>query len=156
ATECVICHREHVPDRTKPGGATIADDFCTKCHANADLKDPSTHKDLGPTSCMNRGCHNFHDNRALYEDFLKKHIDEPNQLAKAVVALRPSGPMGKDVKPLTAKDNDAPAAANPTQAQITEWEGSAHAKADVNCVGCHRVSDPATGAARWQSLIDHR
>jgi len=155
----VICHREHVPDRTKPGGATIADDFCTKCHnAKTDLGDRASHKDLllQPTSCVNRGCHNFHDNRALYEDFLKKHVHEPDQLPKAMVALRTSAAAGKGVKPLTAKDNDAPAAANPTPAQIAEWEGSAHAKADVNCVGCHRVSDPSTGAARWQSQIDHR
>jgi len=151
AEECVTCHREHVPDRTTPGGVSIAGDFCSKCHTT-DVDERPTHKDLAKNSCMNSGCHNFHDNRALYEDFLKKHLNEPDQLAVAKVALRTSS----EAKPLTAKDSDAPAAANPTKEQIAEWESSAHAKGSVNCVGCHRVSDPVTGAARWQSKIDHR
>src|SRR5262249_9416105 len=84
ATECVTCHREHAPDRPTPGGGPIAADFCTKCHnAAPDPKARTPHKDLAPPSCVNRGCHNFHDNRALYEDFLTKHLDEPTELAKA-------------------------------------------------------------------------
>ena len=32
---------------------------------------------MGFETCASAGCHNFHDNRALYEDFLIKHANTP-------------------------------------------------------------------------------
>ena len=34
-------------------------------------------------TCNSAGCHKFHDNRALYEDFLAKHLDEPANTEQA-------------------------------------------------------------------------
>ena len=51
-------------------------DYCYRCHADVGEERP-THRDLPFDSCANVGCHNFHDNRALYEDFLVEHASEP-------------------------------------------------------------------------------
>jgi hypothetical protein len=152
AQSCVTCHREHVPDRTHQG-VTIPDDFCVKCHKKDEFEDRPTHKDLAPQSCARSGCHNFHDNRALYEDFLVKHLHEPDQHAVMKVLLRSSS--GKDVKPLSAKNQNAPGDVPADATLVAEWESTAHAKAGVNCTGCHQVNDPANGGSRWQTKLDH-
>jgi len=157
ARACVTCHREHVPGMTSDG-VSIAQDFCIKCHADVSQERPS-HKTFAPDSCGNSGCHNFHDNRALYEDFLLKHLHEPEELATLQVPLRGAS-MGKtdagapSPSPLTAKDRDAPAAAGNDAAITADWEKTAHARAGINCGRCHQIEDPSTGAAKWQSKID--
>ncbi len=74
---CSTCHAEHVPEITKVGGVTLPMDFCSACHQDVAEERP-THEGFGFDTCATSGCHNFHDNRALYEDFLLKHADAPD------------------------------------------------------------------------------
>jgi Cytochrome c3 len=106
ARSCVTCHREHVPERTR-AGVTVASDFCVKCHLDVIQERPS-HKEFAHESCGNSGCHNFHDNRALYEDFLVKHLHEPEQLATARVPLRDSSTAPEPAGAIPIGDGGAP------------------------------------------------
>jgi predicted CXXCH cytochrome family protein len=153
AQHCTTCHREHVPDETH-AGVTIAADFCVKCHQDVFTERP-THAGLPPDSCGNAGCHNFHDNRALYEDFLLQHLDEPP--AKAVARVMPIviASPGKDSrKPLAANDQDAPASSDLDPTIVQQWATTGHAKAGVNCTDCHSESDPGGNAVRWANRVD--
>lgn len=105
ARACATCHREHVPERTR-AGVTVAGDFCVKCHLDVFEERPS-HKEFAHDSCSNSGCHNFHDNRALYEDFLVKHLHEPEQLATVHVPLRGSSPIAEPLTATSAADGGA-------------------------------------------------
>lgn len=87
ARRCVACHREHRPRLTRAMGVTIADDHCFYCHAEIAEERPS-HRGFAPEGCASAGCHNYHDNRALYEDFLVKHLDEPETLPQALLPRR--------------------------------------------------------------------
>jgi hypothetical protein len=112
ATHCVACHLEHRPTQTDPVGVTARAGFCVECHRDVG-RDRASHADLAFTSCTNIGCHNFHDNRAVYGDFLGKHRGEPDLLAKASVPVRgeapaptavgvaPAGPEGPEAAPPT-------------------------------------------------------
>ena len=87
---CTACHVEHRPESTRAGAVTIAMDFCAACHAEGD-QDVRTarpsHAGLTFDTCASAGCHNYHDNRALYEDFLVMHAGQPWVAAVAVHAL---------------------------------------------------------------------
>lgn len=67
ALSCVSCHKEHKPDITLKTGLTLPVDFCIYCHEDVEKERP-THQELKFDTCIK--CHNYHDNRALYEDFL--------------------------------------------------------------------------------------
>jgi len=75
ATKCITCHREHVPDQTHPMGLSLPQDYCYHCHQDT-LEQRPSHTNFAFDSCANAGCHNYHDNRALYENFLFKHLDD--------------------------------------------------------------------------------
>lgn len=77
ATLCITCHGEHMEGQTDNYGVTLPKDFCIECHRDVGDTRPS-HKGLPFTGCAQAGCHNYHDNQALYEDFLIRHLDEPN------------------------------------------------------------------------------
>ncbi len=83
ARSCTTCHAEHERERTTRGGVSAPGDLCGVCHGGIAEERPS-HAGLEPTSCATSGCHNFHDNRGLYESFLAQHLGEP--------ALLPSAP----------------------------------------------------------------
>jgi len=85
ARRCVACHREHRPAMTRPIGVTLAEDFCVYCHRDIAHDRPS-HKDLPFDGC--RTCHLYHDNTALHEDFLVKHLDEAEVWEQASVPRR--------------------------------------------------------------------
>jgi len=90
ATHCVECHREHRPEDTDRLSVSAKPGFCVECHRDVARERPN-HKELAFTTCTNVGCHNFHDNRAVYTDFLIKHQSEPDLLARPVlVGLRGS------------------------------------------------------------------
>jgi len=137
ARYCVTCHQEHHRDRTLPMGVTQPIDFCFHCHQDIADERPS-HRGMGFETCASAGCHNYHDNRALYEDFLHKFADEP--------ALKPSGrtPVlaglaqkhpGMDIVPLSIGRADHATSRD----EISHaWAQSAHAQAGVNCKGCHQ------------------
>ena len=141
ARYCVTCHREHEPGITHAMGVTMPNDYCALCHQDI-AKDRPSHKGLAFDTCASAGCHNFHDNRALYEDFLGKHAHEPDFKDSLVVKLVNWTPpadsqQAAKKKPLTAADADAPDAHKGEAKFTTDWAASAHAAAGVNCSGCH-------------------
>ena len=161
---CTACHVEHRPEITRASAVTVAADFCAACHAEGDqdvrAARPS-HADLSFESCASAGCHNYHDNRALYADFLVAHADRP-WLAQMPVhepsarrRLRPSSGEAA----LAGSDAVAPASALAERTALDRWAGSGHAAAGVNCSGCHapavRADAPrAAVEARWIEAPD--
>ncbi len=146
---CIVCHTEHRPAITGEMGVTLPLDYCSVCHENVARVRPS-HEGMSFVSCASAGCHNFHDNRALYEDFLLAHAREPSgdppmpgadphpatfpgrfPPRRTPIAVEPG-----DRRSLTAADADAPAAS--ARGELVErWAGSAHARAGINCGDCH-------------------
>jgi hypothetical protein len=164
AVRCVSCHVEHRPETTHAMGVTQPDDYCAHCHSGKDEM-PADHAGFRFDGCASAGCHNYHDNRALYEDFLLKHAGQPETLPKPQLRARA---LGEDLMasisypqaryPFTALDAaraDAPPAARKAKA-MDDWLASRHAQAGVNCSACHvpgttlpeGASAPA-GAGSW-------
>ncbi|MGE3066609.1 MAG: cytochrome c3 family protein [Hyphomicrobiaceae bacterium] len=158
ATQCVTCHREHKPDITNAMGVTLPTDYCALCHQDIGKERPS-HAGLAFDTCASAGCHNYHDNRALYADFLVKHGREPDLNDKAVVKLRlfvnaPADPR----PPLARAAADAPADKVADTAAVEDWLASAHARAGVNCSGCHgplQQAQKSAPAGAWSARPDH-
>jgi len=136
ARKCTTCHAEHWPEGTHREGYTLPIDFCVECHADVGTERPS-HEGISFTTCSDAGCHNYHDNRGLWEDYLKKHIGEPKMLAKPEVPVRNPTTLPSRHKPLIAKDQDAPRTVSMSVALVSDWEESSHAKVGINCSGCH-------------------
>ncbi len=149
ARECIACHVEHKPEITHAMGVTVPEDFCFKCHSDIAEERPS-HSGMAFTSCASGGCHNFHDNRALYEDFIAKHLDEKTVLSNAVTNKRTraedyislAGYPRQDfpLQVLTKDGMDAPAVINDEKI-VHDWLDTAHSKAGVNCGACHARKD---------------
>lgn len=147
ATLCVTCHLEHRPAITLNMGVTLAGDFCFHCHAGI-AKDRPSHAGLAFNTCNSAGCHKFHDNRALYEDFLAKHLNEPAIAADPRLPGRaplealvqtPDYPADRyPPRNLAAAAIDGPATAVADAAIVRDWLETAHAKAGVNCSACHQ------------------
>lgn len=148
ARYCVTCHREHQPALTRAMGVTLAGDFCAHCHRDI-ADDRPSHEGVGFDTCASAGCHNFHDNRALYEDFLLKHADQPVLLGDghptlpsrtSVARMRELGLVRASA--LGAADADAPPGASRPDI-VPAWLADRHAEAGVNCGGCHAPEDTA-------------
>lgn len=144
ARQCVTCHREHQLEQTGAMGVSLPQDYCFLCHQDI-AQDRPSHQGMAFDTCASAGCHNYHDNQALYEDFLIKSAGEPALKTIAAVAQR-SGPALKHPhhvlgKALAAADADGSATGDSI---LTDWLGSAHARAGVNCSGCHAASPAAT------------
>ncbi len=158
ARYCVSCHTEHHRDKTHPMGVTVPKDYCFHCHEDIS-EERETHKDLAFDSCATAGCHNYHDNRALYEGFLERHANEP--IFKAIAQL-PSRTAeknyqekNKNIQVLSIKDIEGTAFAQKTNEKIThEWLSSAHSRNGVNCASCHVPSNADTGE-QWIEKPDH-
>lgn len=160
---CITCHTEHKSEITAKMGVTIPQDFCFKCHEEI-AEDRPSHKGMEFSSCGTSGCHNYHDNRSLYEDFLEKHIDEPVHLKIAknkklslpeeLTALQSYPVKRYPVKVLNHSEMDAPI--NLVQDDLTteDWSATAHAKAGVNCSACHEVKQ-ASGQVKWVEKPSH-
>ena len=134
---CVTCHTEHRPELTAAMGLTLPADFCHHCHADIAEERP-THEGISFDSCASAGCHNYHDNRALYEDFLVQHGDKGPATFPSALPRRKawvSWDSGKRL-PLSVADADGP----PSSAQelVDAWAGSGHAAGGVSCTDCHR------------------
>jgi hypothetical protein len=161
ARSCLPCHREHRPEGRQRGSVTVAQDFCFPCHAEVRSQRPS-HRDLAATSCADVGCHNYHDNRALYGELLVKHRDEPATRARGALPLltafavatvgetpgtapvrRPLGEAQANVASLLAGQEEV---AGATRA----WAESAHARAGVNCSGCHGKEVTRADFGNWK------
>lgn len=151
ARYCVTCHVEHRPERTHAMGLTIPEDYCVLCHEDVAAERP-THEGLGFDTCASSGCHNFHDNRSIYEDFLLRHAEAPELTQSPVLSARNFASIAmlldgypKDEYPLEAlaiEDADAPAAVRDraSTALGTDWSATAHAASGVNCTACHASS----------------
>jgi formate-dependent nitrite reductase cytochrome c552 subunit len=154
AQKCITCHREHVPDRTHPMGLSLPTDYCYHCHKDVMEERPS-HANFAFNSCATAGCHNYHDNRALYENFLKKHMDEPdvfdNPHIAAIAELEETKTPPNAEEALTAEDQDAPADHQASGQLLHDWSETLHAKAGVNCTACH-VESEETG---WEDKVSH-
>lgn len=85
ALYCQSCHVEHTPELTRPVAVTLPTDFCVACHEDVGDNRP-THEGVGFDTCASAGCHNYHDNTALYEKFLLKHAEAPDFAEHAVMA----------------------------------------------------------------------
>lgn len=148
---CVTCHQEHRPEVTSTMGLSLQTDYCYRCHEDIGTE-RLTHADLPFDSCSNVGCHNFHDNRALYEDFLVEHRNEPELVALPRVAPRNTvarleGRGQTLAPPLARRDFDAPPSMTRIEPALTEWADSAHAKGGVNCMDCHADNTENTESA---------
>jgi predicted CXXCH cytochrome family protein len=144
---CTTCHSEHMPEETHPMMVTLQGDFCVACHSEGDQdvrKNRASHADLGFETCASAGCHNYHDNRALYEDFLVKHA---GALWLLDTPLRPVAAVPRAPRADTAQDIEA-YLASITAAQGDadlhhDWASSAHAAAEVTCESCHAPEQTA-------------
>jgi hypothetical protein len=141
---CVTCHREHRPELVSTMGLSLPGDYCFRCHESIG-EERSTHAGLTFDTCASAGCHNFHDNRALYEDFLAKNLDSPAHLPDG---RSPSRSASVARRRLLRGDSDAPKGRAQPEQVVDEWERSAHALAGVNCTGCH-----SNAASAWQDDV---
>ena len=160
AQNCITCHEEHVPGRTHAMGLTLPEDYCFHCHQSI-AKDRPSHERFTFDSCATAGCHNYHDNTAIYENFLFKHDGEPDLLASPRALLRKrdqpvvSG-TDKESKRLTVAQHDAPREAATNAKHLADWAETAHARAGVNCSGCHQPkSDDGKARAAWSNEVTH-
>ena len=139
--QCVTCHREHKPELVRGMGVTVPDDFCFSCHADIAKERPS-HKDFDQKTCASAGCHNYHDEKALYEDFLSAHLHEPDIKQPALLAqhnLSEQHIAADRKNPLNESLQDAPALAQLPPAQLNAWAVSAHGQGGINCSDCHQA-----------------
>lgn len=146
ATKCLTCHVEHNEDITREMAVTLPMDYCSACHQEIAEERPS-HEGYGFDTCADAGCHNYHDNRALYEDFLGAHIGENWLLDHPRVNLADpkdaaSYVLGQPPKP------DAPASIDVAAHVTGDWLQSAHAQAQVNCSGCHQPRGASPRSAK--------
>ncbi len=165
ALECITCHTEHQPEMTAKNGLTQPADFCVHCHSDIGEDRPS-HKGMEFDTCNDAGCHNFHNNRALYTDFLVKHQGEPEVLEKAVLPEREfASVLGElidypadryPVEPLTAAQSDVPADVSVDESIHDDWLETAHARSGVNCSACHEVVADNSDEPEWVQQPTHQ
>ncbi|MDY6943729.1 MAG: cytochrome c3 family protein [Pseudomonadota bacterium] len=138
ARYCVTCHTEHRPEQTHAMGVTLPDDYCVICHAEVGEERP-THQGLEFTTCTSSGCHNFHDNTALYEDFLARHLKEPAILEAPFAPVPAVFEVNSAVR-LTSDQADSP----PTHKDpeiVERWAATGHAAQGINCSDCHQPDE---------------
>lgn len=145
AQRCVTCHVEHRPEWVASAGVTLPKDFCRACHEDV-ADERESHRGMAFDTCASVGCHNFHDNRALYEDFVAKHLDEPVLHDPAIVPLR----TGTYEERSKARIADAPESVPNFEHIVAEWSKSVHSFAGVTCTGCHRDPDVKDGEASFR------
>jgi hypothetical protein len=154
---CTTCHREHKPEITKPMGVSQPDDFCLLCHCDIGEERPS-HADIEFDTCASAGCHNYHDNRALYEDFLVKHLYETQGGPKPLVPKRNLAEIqrllaNKPLARITLAEHDAPAEISVASTVMRDWEATAHAAAGVNCMDCHGTERDGDKRTLWETQV---
>src|SRR5207237_9733843 len=65
---CDTCHKEH---QAEASAVTVSRDFCMRCHDDV-LSNRASHRDFARESCLDAGCHDFHDNRTLNQSALRQ------------------------------------------------------------------------------------
>lgn len=139
ALKCTTCHTEHNFEGTHETGVTMPEDFCYECHKDI-AKDRPSHEGMSFKTCSTTGCHNYHDNQALYEDFLLKHSDENATFNVAKVKKMSLDSYLDDLKKKALQSKDADGYAEDTSL-LQEWARSSHAQSGVNCKACHATED---------------
>ncbi|MCC9655503.1 cytochrome c3 family protein [Rhodopirellula halodulae] len=154
AQSCITCHREHLPEQTLEMGLTMPADYCYHCHQET-LETRPSHANFAFDSCATAGCHNYHDNRALYENFLVKHAGEPDFLDQMIVLGLEVDSSDATSSPLTIDDADAPADWELNEELLADWSETAHAAAGVNCSGCHQTQpgESSDAVTAWSDMV---
>ena len=158
ARYCVSCHVEHNPDVLHPMGVSLQTDYCVQCHLDIGEDRPS-HENMEFDSCASAGCHNYHDNTALYENFLLKHQDISNpairqQPEKALFHYFEQKQISWQKVPAKAASAD-PLVKPHHDAQVhADWETSSHAENGVACTSCH--VDAKASDAQWIEQPSHK
>ncbi|MEM8562130.1 MAG: hypothetical protein AAGF57_07830, partial [Pseudomonadota bacterium] len=153
ARYCVACHVEHRPEITSAMAVTIPADTCFLCH-EAIAEDRPSHEGMAFDTCTSAGCHNFHDNTALYEDFLVRHMDAEHILfgeqllvsnLREIAEQLPDYPLDDNpIEPVTAMQQAFPDHVDVDGGIMQEWLASKHAEAGVGCQTCHAVTEEET------------
>lgn len=158
ARNCITCHKEHVPNQTLAMGLTLPSDYCWHCHQEV-AEQRLSHVGFAYNSCATAGCHNYHDNQALYENYIAKHTDEPETLDDSTVLERDFKnyyweKRGVQATPLTADQHDAPSFVKFDSNLLSEWSETAHASAGVNCSDCHvSISENSEEPGNWGNTV---
>jgi hypothetical protein len=160
ALHCTTCHVEHRPEITLVNGLTQPLDVCFHCHQDVGKNRPS-HEGMAFDTCASSGCHNFHDNRALYTDFLVKHMDAPDLDPRPRVPAREFADVLDEileyprdhypVEALGREDMDHPDTVTVSATIERDWLETAHAAAGVNCSACHQPRDADGNRGPWQN-----
>lgn len=156
AQNCITCHKEHVPHVTHSMGVSLPDDFCFHCHQEI-AEDRPSHQGMAFNTCQTSGCHNYHDNRALNENFLRKHLEAAEVPETQTVPARNGlerylAKQKQQIIPLTAAEAHYPTNIEASDELIADWAGSAHAKVGLNCSACHTQNNDM---ATWQNAVSH-
>ena len=164
ARKCVACHVEHKPEITSTMAVTVPEDVCVYCHMDI-AEDRPSHAGMAFDTCASAGCHNFHDNQGLYEDFLLKHTDEADVKAEIKVKNRnyresihliSNYPLeAYPLSSLSLAEKDVPSKVKVDQKVLQEWNVTSHAKAGVNCTACHSEFDKPAQTKKWINNPDH-
>jgi hypothetical protein len=165
ALQCVSCHTEHQPAVTLDNGLTQPRDVCFHCHSGI-AEDRPSHAGMAFDTCAASGCHNFHNNRALYTDFLVKHLHQPDLLEQRTLPQREFGERLDElmdypadrypVQPLQANEADAPREPGFDEALQSDWLETAHAGSGVNCPACHQPPGDDGKPAAWSDHPDQQ
>ncbi|WP_436715777.1 cytochrome c3 family protein [Roseiconus lacunae] len=161
AQNCLSCHAEHVPHQTLSMGLTMPADYCWHCHKEISDSRPS-HQGMAFDSCATAGCHNYHDNSALYEKFLDDHFGQPDHLSLATVPQRDttSGLSGSEISntlwPMPASkinDADHPKSMQVDTTLLRDWAETSHAAAGVQCSHCHLSDSNGQESVTWSDHV---
>jgi hypothetical protein len=131
---------------------SLPGDYCYHCHQQT-LTDRPSHRDFAFDSCASAGCHNYHDNSALYESFLLKHAGEPDfkkPAVRPVPSLRAylETTRPRSILPALAR-SEADAPEHATTNILESWSTTSHAFAGVNCNDCHLIQAGSDEAKMW-------
>lgn len=158
ALHCVTCHVEHKPEITRRNGVTQPQDLCFHCHQDI-AEDRPSHKDMAFDTCASAGCHNFHNNRAIYTDFLVKHMDDPALRERRTVPARGYAESIEEtleyprerypLEALGAAQLDAPSEKAWPESEQANWLKTRHAQSGVNCSACHQPTAGESQPAAW-------
>ena len=154
ALQCISCHVEHQPEMTAKNGVTQPKDLCFHCHQEI-AEDRPSHEGMAFDSCTDSGCHNFHNNRALYTDFLLKHLEDPITNPRPKVKDRDFGSVVEEImeyprdrfpiESLNKADSDK----TMTDMSHTDFLATKHGQAGVNCSACHQPLGEDGQAVAW-------
>ncbi|MDX1491551.1 MAG: cytochrome c3 family protein [Pseudohongiellaceae bacterium] len=137
---CITCHTEHNKELTHAMGVTVPNDYCFHCHEDIAQERPS-HEGMAFETCSSAGCHNYHDNRAIYEDFLVDNalgrwVDMDARLPDSdIVAYMAS--IGLEVPEAGEGSTSVEHLSVDTQTIEHDWSGSAHSTSNITCSNCH-------------------